>query len=309
MGSRSNVQPKEGGPRRRVPGSKRYSIPATRLAAPVAAMVQLPGRHCARHTKWGAPSHEEFGRIARVGRRVCRFYRWQLDQLECSGRSSQRKLLGVSAVLAGPHRGFVKLCLCVPTMSRISNSVRQSGSTQLTCSAIRKLFGGKHETHIHKSSVVFALRRCLRCESCAKCHRSRRRKQRWSRHRDRTESNRSKCDDKGKFKHRHEQAPVSRCVHQSCLLRRPIMTRGWNLLSCFLLLLIGCTLSVAQTITGSITGTVIDAGGAVVTGATVTASNVATGVSVPTQTNGTGVYSLKFLPIGQYTVAVTAAGF
>jgi hypothetical protein len=87
------------------------------------------------------------------------------------------------------------------------------------------------------------------------------------------------------------------------------MIRGWNLLSCFLLLLIGCTLSVAQTITGSITGTVTDAGGAVVTGATVTASNVATGVSVPTQTNGTGVYTLKFLPIGQYTVAVTAAGF
>ena len=36
------------------------------------------------------------------------------------------------------------------------------------------------------------------------------------------------------------------------------MIRGWNLVSCFSLLLIGCTLSVAQTITGSITGTVTE---------------------------------------------------
>jgi hypothetical protein len=87
------------------------------------------------------------------------------------------------------------------------------------------------------------------------------------------------------------------------------MIRGWNLVSCFSLLLIGCTLSVAQTITGSITGTVTDAGGAVVSGATVTATSVATGALVSTQTNNTGVYTLKFFPIGQYTVAVTAAGF
>jgi carboxypeptidase family protein len=87
-----------------------------------------------------------------------------------------------------------------------------------------------------------------------------------------------------------------------------MMIRRCNLISCFVLL-IGCTLSVAQTITGSITGTVTDPGGAVVSGATVTATSAATGVSSPTQTNGTGVYTLKFLPIGQYTVAVTAPGF
>ena len=46
-----------------------------------------------------------------------------------------------------------------------------------------------------------------------------------------------------------------------------------------------------------------------VSGATVTATSVATGALVPTQPNNTGVYTLKFLPIGQYTVAVTAPGF
>ena len=76
-----------------------------------------------------------------------------------------------------------------------------------------------------------------------------------------------------------------------------------------LLPLLWCTLSFAQTITGSVTGTIVDASGAVVNGATVTAANLQTGVSVSTKTNVSGVYTLKFLPIGQYTVAVTASGF
>src|SRR5271155_381507 len=73
--------------------------------------------------------------------------------------------------------------------------------------------------------------------------------------------------------------------------------------------LLWCTLSLAQTITGSVTGTIVDASGAVVNGATITAANVQTGVSVSTKTNISGVYTLKFLPIGQYTVAATANGF
>lgn len=65
----------------------------------------------------------------------------------------------------------------------------------------------------------------------------------------------------------------------------------------------------AQTITGSIRGTVTDPSGAVIPGASVTATNVSTGVSTATQTNKDGDYNLQFLPIGNYTVTVTASGF
>ncbi|HEY4903702.1 MAG TPA: TonB-dependent receptor [Candidatus Sulfotelmatobacter sp.] len=64
-----------------------------------------------------------------------------------------------------------------------------------------------------------------------------------------------------------------------------------------------------QTVTGSVTGQVTDQSGAVVVGATVTAENTATGVKTTGQTNGSGVYTIRFLPIGTYTVAIEAAGF
>jgi hypothetical protein len=65
----------------------------------------------------------------------------------------------------------------------------------------------------------------------------------------------------------------------------------------------------AQTVTGNITGTVTDPKDAVVPGAEVTARNVHTGVETRATTNGSGVYNIRFLPIGQYELAVKAAGF
>ncbi|HVW77040.1 MAG TPA: TonB-dependent receptor [Alloacidobacterium sp.] len=85
--------------------------------------------------------------------------------------------------------------------------------------------------------------------------------------------------------------------------------RTRNMLVCCLLLLLCGSIAFAQTITGSVTGTVTDPSGAAVSGATVTATNTATGVSAPTQTNSAGVYTLRFLPIGQYKVTVEATGF
>jgi hypothetical protein len=73
--------------------------------------------------------------------------------------------------------------------------------------------------------------------------------------------------------------------------------------------LFGLGHSVAQTVTGSITGAVTDATGAVIPNATVTAVNIATGVKSTTPTNGQGVYTLRFLPIGTYTVEIDAKGF
>src|ERR1700722_17355248 len=65
----------------------------------------------------------------------------------------------------------------------------------------------------------------------------------------------------------------------------------------------------AQETTGSINGSVTDASGAALAGASVTATDVARGTAYPTQTNGDGAYYLTHLPIGKYTVKVEAKGF
>jgi hypothetical protein len=65
----------------------------------------------------------------------------------------------------------------------------------------------------------------------------------------------------------------------------------------------------AQTITGSVSGTVTDPSGAVIPGAKVAATNVDTGITVTETTNSAGVYSIRFLQIGKYKVTTTAKGF
>src|SRR5216683_4582900 len=67
--------------------------------------------------------------------------------------------------------------------------------------------------------------------------------------------------------------------------------------------------SEAQTITGSVNGTVTDPSGAVIPNATVTATNVDTGVATPTTTNSDGIYNIRFLQIGNYKVTIEAPGF
>ena len=65
----------------------------------------------------------------------------------------------------------------------------------------------------------------------------------------------------------------------------------------------------AQTVTGSVTGTVTDPSGAVVPNASIVVINTATGVRTPVKTDGAGVYTARFLPIGSYRVEVSAPGF
>ena len=64
-----------------------------------------------------------------------------------------------------------------------------------------------------------------------------------------------------------------------------------------------------QTTRATLTGTVTDPNGAVVPGATVNATNVATNISSETQTNQVGTYTFTALPPGEYTVAVELTGF
>ena len=73
------------------------------------------------------------------------------------------------------------------------------------------------------------------------------------------------------------------------------------------MLCVACALG--QTVTASITGVVTDPSGAMVAGAKVVAENVATGVKTSAQTNSDGVYTLRFLPIGTYTLTIEAKGF
>jgi hypothetical protein len=61
--------------------------------------------------------------------------------------------------------------------------------------------------------------------------------------------------------------------------------------------------------TGTILGTVLDNTGAVVTGATVTVTNVATGVSNQTKTSSSGDFTVPFLQPGTYKLTVEASGF
>ena len=60
---------------------------------------------------------------------------------------------------------------------------------------------------------------------------------------------------------------------------------------------------------GSIQGTVLDTSGAPVPGATVTATNTATGIQTVRQTTEAGVFALMPLPPGVYRVTVSLSGF
>jgi len=65
----------------------------------------------------------------------------------------------------------------------------------------------------------------------------------------------------------------------------------------------------AADVNGRIRGTVSDPAGAVVTKATVEATNTATGVKFDTVSQANGEYLFSQLPIGTYSITVTAAGF
>src|SRR5438309_2815424 len=62
-------------------------------------------------------------------------------------------------------------------------------------------------------------------------------------------------------------------------------------------------------VTGRIRGTVTDPSGAVVVGATVTATNAQTGIANQATSNSSGAYEFLQLPIGTYNISGTSPGF
>jgi hypothetical protein len=75
------------------------------------------------------------------------------------------------------------------------------------------------------------------------------------------------------------------------------------------LMAFGSGLAFGQAISGNIVGTVIDSSSAVVTNASVEATNVGTGATTTATTGGTGGYRLENLPVGTYKITVKASGF
>ena len=75
------------------------------------------------------------------------------------------------------------------------------------------------------------------------------------------------------------------------------------------MLVMGPGASYGQTFFGGVNGTVSDATGAVVPGATVTLVNQATGVETETVTNASGLYTFVNVRAGRYAISVSATGF
>ncbi|HET7347069.1 MAG TPA: TonB-dependent receptor [Acidobacteriaceae bacterium] len=80
---------------------------------------------------------------------------------------------------------------------------------------------------------------------------------------------------------------------------------AWALVGCIWCLHLGAQ----ATATGAISGTVTDASGAVIQGATVTATNNSNGASRTATSNDSGQYRFDFLPAGGYTVKIAKQGF
>jgi len=75
------------------------------------------------------------------------------------------------------------------------------------------------------------------------------------------------------------------------------------------ILLLWCIPSMGQVLKGSISGTVTDPQGAVVSGAQVKATNTATGVTLTTTSDSAGLFRFNLIPTGEYKVEVSAQGF
>src|SRR5215470_14266305 len=75
------------------------------------------------------------------------------------------------------------------------------------------------------------------------------------------------------------------------------------------LAVIWCIPGVGQVLKGSISGTVTDPQGAVVSGAQVKATNVETGAVFTTTSDSSGLFRFNLIPTGSYNVSIAAQGF
>src|ERR1041385_43299 len=65
----------------------------------------------------------------------------------------------------------------------------------------------------------------------------------------------------------------------------------------------------AQLLKGSVSGTASDPEGAVISGATVKATNIATGTVLTTTTDNSGLFRFSLIPTGEYKIEISAPNF
>ena len=94
-------------------------------------------------------------------------------------------------------------------------------------------------------------------------------------------------------------------MKRQCLSLR-ILLIAFAILS---LITLNAGIAQGQAISGNLTGTVTDASGAAVNGATVEAVNLGTGQKIATTTRGSGEYSFSNLPVGTYRITVSSSNF
>src|SRR5438477_8239252 len=98
-----------------------------------------------------------------------------------------------------------------------------------------------------------------------------------------------------------------RSVRNLCFNQRHLWFIFWCLVGTFVL---GASVTIeAQSTTATIVGTIKDANGAVVPNAHIVVRNLETGLSRNVTSNEEGAYRLEFMPVGNYTLEVTASGF
>jgi len=85
--------------------------------------------------------------------------------------------------------------------------------------------------------------------------------------------------------------------------------RRLGMTTALLLLTFGLSRSAFAGVTASILGTVKDASGAVIPGATITATNTDTHIAQAVSTNGDGSYAFPALPPGKYELSINLKGF
>ncbi|MGE0407547.1 MAG: carboxypeptidase-like regulatory domain-containing protein, partial [Candidatus Korobacteraceae bacterium] len=88
--------------------------------------------------------------------------------------------------------------------------------------------------------------------------------------------------------------------------RRRVLIRSFGM---FVFLLVPMVVGWAQTDRGAVRGTIFDPTGAVVAQATLTITNVATGVSSTVTSSDAGTYNFPALPAGTYRIEVRQSGF
>jgi outer membrane receptor protein involved in Fe transport len=89
----------------------------------------------------------------------------------------------------------------------------------------------------------------------------------------------------------------------------PPKVRARRLLAAWLFPLVLTSLAAAQSVTGSIQGSVVDGSGAVLPGVTVTVLNAATGATRVAVTDDRGLFAAELLPVGVYDVTAELTGF